>query len=257
MIRRLSVLLLWLGASATLPAKEILTNSVQVVNAPDWLTESDVDRTVGRIESYLEWGTRRIKVYFHADASEFKSSSRLNYNADAFFSRADQSVHLGPRVDKAMFDRLFGHEMVHAIFHQKYKGSIPTWLEEGFANYIGRNGTIDYKWIASQPAADVTGLRHPNRDATGSRYHYQVSTAAIEMIAAKCSLKDLLALSVGAKLTTYLSTYCEIKDVNAAFRDWVQSKKGEPVKAVASDDPNVPFWKKKPEKRWWEKDGKQ
>lgn len=204
-------------------AKEITINQAYFHNAPDWLKEHRLQAVVDKVQKFLEWDIRRIHVYYYSDRVEFNRKLTLNFKAAAFFRRGDSTLHLGPEVDDKNFDRVFTHELVHAIFYQKYKGSIPPWLEEGFANYIGKTEGVDYAWLKAQVSTDVTQLTHPNLDRTGAKYHYQASTALIEMIAKKCSLHDLLKLSVGAKMTTYLSTYCEIKDVNTDFTQWVKA----------------------------------
>lgn len=208
----------------TVCAREMLTNSLQVIDAPSWLTEKQLETSTRRIENFLEWDLHRIKAYFHSTKTEFDSIHDFSFAASAFFRRADGTIHLGPTVTKESFDGIFGHEMVHAIFFQKYKGAIPPWLEEGLANYIGMIGHPDYKWLATQDLGDITKLAHPNIDPRGSKFHYMLSTATMEMIASKCSLKDLLQLSVGRKLTSYLATYCEIKDLNSDLKSWVKVK---------------------------------
>jgi hypothetical protein len=246
---------------ASLPArgagKMLVTNAVRFHDAPEWLGESRLERAVTPIEDVLEWRVRRIDVYRHASLERFSAESSLRFGPVAFFRRKDGTIHLGPKVTDDNFDRVFGHELVHAIFWQKYRGAIPVWLEEGLANYLGRRSPPDYRWLAAQPRTPVTKLVHPDRDETGSRYHYEASTAAIAMIAAKCSLRDLLQLSVGRKMTTYLSTYCEIRDVDQAFDAWLAAQAGEPGAPTArpgsSGTASEPWWKKPREKAWWDK----
>lgn len=222
MSRALGLFLLLLVAPAS--ARELLTNQVQFLNAPTWLTEYRLQRAIDRVQTALEWDIRRIRVTYYEKQPDYDRAATLNFRTAAFFRRKDATIHLGPAVDDKTFERIFCHELVHAILFQKYQAAIPAWLEEGLANYIGKTETVDYKWLAKQPATDVTRLAHPASDAAGSHYHYQASTAVIEMIAKRCSLPDLLRLSVGAKLTTYLTTYCEIKDLNSEFTRWVKGK---------------------------------
>jgi hypothetical protein len=179
---------------------------------------------VEKIQNALEWDIRKIQVYVYTDEASFVKGLKLNFKVTAYFRRSDGSVHLGPDVTSQNFDAVFGHELVHVIFHQKYKGAIPAWLEEGLANHLAKREKVNYAWLAKQPTVDVTTLGHPNKEIRGASFHYQTSTAVTEMIARRCSLPDLLRLSVGKKLTTYLSTYCEISDVNAEFVKWVKSK---------------------------------
>ena len=51
-----------------------------------------------------------------------------------------------------------------------------------------------------------------------------VSKALVEMISKKCDLSDLLQLSVGKNLDSYLGTFCEIKDLNQSFTMWLEKK---------------------------------
>lgn len=223
-MKRTKFAISFLVISCFATAKEITINQAYLHHAPEWLKEHRLQAVVDKVQSFLEWDLRRIHVYYYSDRMEFNRKLSLNFKAAAFFRRADSTLHLGPEVEDKNFDRIFTHELVHAIFHQKYKGSIPPWLEEGFANYIGKTEGVDYTWLKAQAPTDITRLIHPNIDQTGAKFHYQASTALIEMIAKKCPLSDLLKLSVGAKLTTYLSTYCEIKDVNTAFQQWLKTR---------------------------------
>jgi hypothetical protein len=213
-------------------------------HAPVWLRTTLVDRVVERIQSKLEWDIRKINLVWHTDPQEFRRAHGFDDSVLAFSRKSDNSVHLGPRVTETNFESVFGHELVHVILFQKYKGAVPKWLEEGLANYLSNhkpplvNGkvaydsshwTVDYTWLAAQPPLDVLTLKHPfSAIATnGARYHYQASQALVEMIASHCPLDQLLQLSVGKKLESYLSTFCGIDDVNADFRKWV-AKKSKP-----------------------------
>lgn len=256
----MNALVLLLGVVATTAgAKDVTTNSIQFHDAPSWLGESRLERAVTPIEDVLEWRIRRIHTYQHSDLVAFQTESKLKFGPIAFFRRKDGTIHLGPKVTEENFDRVFGHELVHAIFWQKYQGAIPVWLEEGLANYLGRTTKPDYRWLAKQPRVAITSLVHPDKDETGSRYHYEASTAAIAMIASKCPLKDLLQLSVGKKMTTYLTTYCEIPDVDRAFDAWITAQAGVPreeFRGAAKPVPEAaggPWWKKPRDPQWWDK----
>lgn len=238
---------------AVVSAKEVTTNAIRFHDAPDWLGESRLNRAVEPIQNVLEWDIRRIDAYRHGNLEEFKAESKLQFGPIAFFRRKDSTIHVGPKVNDDNFDKVFGHELVHAIFWQKYRGAIPVWLEEGIANYLGRTSKPDYRWLVKQPRVRVTTLVHPDKDESGSRFHYEASTAAIAMIAAKCSLKDLLQLSVGKKLESYLKTYCEIADVDGAFDAWVTAQAKTPAETAASAPAAAEWWKKPREKQWWDK----
>lgn len=227
----LTVNLFFTLCAKTVTAAEIQTNFVHIQQAPAWLNEQMVEKATGPVQDFLQWHLHRIRVYVHKDPAAFQALHGAGAMIKAFFRRSDGTMHLGPEVGAENFQAIFSHELVHAVFYQKYKQAIPAWLEEGLANYLGKVGTVDYAWLSQQPFQDVRKLNHPTRDPSGLKFHYQTSTALTEMIASKCSLDELLQLSVGAKLETYLGTLCEISDINAAYRDWVK-KKSSSAKAV-------------------------
>jgi hypothetical protein len=208
-------------------AKEVTTNEVSMPNAPDWVTETRVNGIVEKIQTLLQWDIRRIHVTFYSDEAAFENVHHMGPTVLAFSRKSDNSVHVGPRVTSENFEGVFGHELTHVISFQKYHDAIPSWLEEGLANYLVKRGDPDYAWMATQPPLrDIHELTHPFNGTTDHvRFVYMASRALIDMIAAKCDLNDLLQLSVGKKMETYFGTYCGIPDLNAEFRKWIASKK--------------------------------
>jgi hypothetical protein len=206
-------------------ATEITTNAVHMTGNPPWLTESRVNKVAQDQGNNLEWDIRKVEVKWVSSEQAFENIHHFGPTVEAFFRRSDKMIFLGPRVNSSNFDGIFGHELAHVIIFQKYHDAIPAWLEEGVANYTAKKGTVNYKWLAEQkPIDDVTRLTHPYGSDIAPAYVYQASTALVEMIASKCSLSDLLQLSVGKKLERYLSTYCEIKDLNGDFQKWIKTK---------------------------------
>jgi hypothetical protein len=211
---------------ALVHAKEIETNWVHSSNAPEWLMRSRVERVVEHIQPKLEWDIRKIELVFYSDQQSFARSHTLGPVAIAVTNTATNTVRLGPKVNSQNFDAVFGHELVHVILFQKYKAAIPKWFEEGLANYLAQQGHVDYTWLSKQPIPpDVRALVHPYeiQDPVQIKYRYQASQALVEMIAKKCDLTNLLRLSVGEKMDSYLDTYCGIPDLNAAYRQWLKS----------------------------------
>lgn len=217
-----------LSVMSTSYAANIDTNSVRVRNAPSWLRASRVNKVVDQIQSKLEWDIRKIDSYFYSSASEFQKVHGFSGIVLAVARRSDNTIHIGPKVNTENFDGVFGHELVHVILNQKYKDAIPKWLEEGLANYVAKKGIVDYNGLNRKALPDVRSLGHPFQKSASDKSaldHYQVSRAAIEMIASKCSLPELLQLSVGKNLESYLNTFCGIPDINQAFKAWVKRKK--------------------------------
>ncbi|MCB0391053.1 MAG: hypothetical protein KDD58_07175 [Bdellovibrionales bacterium] len=207
----------------------IFTNAVIMPDAPKWLKAPRVEKITNRIQSELEWSTRRIDVYWYSTQTDFEKQHSLGPMPTAVTVKTPekQVIHLGPKVTSENFDWIFGHELVHVISYQKYKGAIPRWLEEGLANHLAKKTKkVDYKWLAKQPfPKDVTKMNHPFKGTTNSvLYHYVASQALAEMLDKKCDLENLIRLSVERKMENYIVTYCEIKDLNAEFKKWVQQK---------------------------------
>lgn len=209
-------------------AKEITTNEVVIQDAPNWLTQTRVEKVTDRIQQKLEWTTRKVKVRFYDSPESYAKAQSLGPKAVAVTINANgtSTVHFGPKVTDELFDEIFAHELVHVIIFQKYKDAIPKWLEEGLANHLAKRGRVDYRWLAKQPyPSDVKQLAHPfSGSSDGISYRYKASQAVAEMLNKKCDLENLIRLSVQRKMENYIETYCEIKDLNMAFKDWVKKQ---------------------------------
>lgn len=221
-------LLLSLIAFGPADAKDITTNEVKMTNAPEWVRQPRIERITDRIQTKLEWSTRRVGVHWYKTQDDFDRVHKYGAMATAVTKHLNgtSTIHLGPNVTDRNFDEIFGHELVHVIVFQKYKGAIPKWLEEGLANHLSSRGKVNYRWLAAQPFPnDVRELAHPFQGtASGVLYRYKASQAFAEMLDGKCDLENLIRLSVERKMEDYMSTYCEIKDLNQAFRDWVRKR---------------------------------
>jgi len=216
-------ILIFFSATLCNASHDIKTNNIHMGEAPEWVTTQKVDAIVDKIQQLLEWDIRRIEVYWYKTQSEFENVHNYGPTVLAISKKSDSTVHLGPRVKEDNFNGVFGHELVHIISFQKYKGAIPLWLEEGLANHLSQQTKVDYHWLTTQPVPeDVRNLTHPFGGSVDNiRYHYMASQALIEMIADKCDLSNLIRLSVGRKLEDKLDTYCGIKDITAAFKVWL------------------------------------
>lgn len=230
-------------------SKTIQVNQVTFFDAPKWLTNEEVQSCVQKVENTLEWDLRKISVFYYSDSSEFNKKNNFKFPIDALFKKSDQSIHISPKVNKTQFKRVFSHELVHAIFFQKYRNAIPVWLEEGLANTLSDYPSPDYRWLNLQSWPPVSTLGHVNDRLANARTYYSVSTGLIEMIKAKCNLHDLLKLTVGSKLTHYLKTFCGIEDTDKDFRKWVAEKANQNDKLAPS--PNLPWWKRPAKGQWW------
>lgn len=213
--------------------REIVTNSVIIKNAPAWLTQGRVQTVVDRIERKLEWSIRRTTATYYTNSAQMirNFSGRAAPEIMAFTKSSDLSIHLGPKVTKENFDLIFGHELAHVVIFQKYKGSVPPWLNEGLCNSVAGHKEVRYKWLSQQqPRINISELYHPYDSARASRadVHYIASLAAVKMLEKKCpSFRELLNLALKSNINDYIKTYCQIPDLNKTFWSWVdeQAKK--------------------------------
>lgn len=225
---RFFILTFFLFKSVLLYSKDIQTNEFEIPQAPVWLKQARVEKVTARIQHKLEWSIRKIQVVWYKTQDEFQKAHNCGAFALAVTKVANNNIkiHIGPLVTDHNFDEVFGHELVHVILAQKYKMAIPRWLEEGLANHLANFKKVDYKWLAKQPPLDdIKQLAHPTRGSKNEiSYLYKASQAFAEMLNKKCDLDNLLRLSVERKMEDYMKTYCEIHDLNKAFREWVKLK---------------------------------
>jgi hypothetical protein len=128
--------------------KPIETNEVAIASPPAWLTRRLVERTVGRIQRFLEWDIRKVRVEWFTDAGAFGKAHGFGDSVLAFSLRRDNSISVGPRVTSESFEAVFGHELVHVILYQKYAESIPRWTTRGSRRSL--SGTCDRFRIPSR-----------------------------------------------------------------------------------------------------------
>jgi hypothetical protein len=215
-------------------SEPISTNASHHQGAPSWIKATRIERVTQKIQSQLEWDIRRVQVQWYTSAEEFRRAHGFDESVLAFFRPKDQTIHIGPRVDTKNFDGVFGHELVHAVVYQKFKTAIPKWLEEGLANTIAKNAKADYTWLATQRIKSFKELTHPflavssqpGEGALQARYHYAASTALMEMLSKKCQILDLLQMSVGKSVETYLDKLCGISNLDEEFKKWIKKQTG-------------------------------
>lgn len=222
------LVLVILLATTSIQANVLKTNEVIIENAPDWLKSPRVEKVTQRIQHKLEWATRRVNVIWFTSNHDYQRAHSLGPSAIAVtkYSNGQASILLGPNVTTQNFDAIFGHELVHVIIYQKYKTAIPKWFEEGLANHLANMGSVDYYWLSQQPEIDdVKNLAHPQSGSSDRvTYRYKASQALAEMLDKKCKLDNLIRLSVERKMEDYIVSYCQIKDLNQSFKDWVKLK---------------------------------
>lgn len=222
------ILLFTVLFSGTSFAKEITTNEIRMSGAPSWLEQRQIEKVGEDISRFLEWTPRRVKGIWHSSQKEFQKEHGLDGSVLAFTRKTKGEIHFGPKVNSKNFKWVFGHELVHVILGQKYKKAIPSWVEEGLANYASRRTSkpwpIDFKWLSQQKSLHVSSLNHPFQKGQSAKFHYMLSTAAMLLLVEKCDIHDLLQMSVGKRLEKYLSGICGMKDIDSSLEQWIKTK---------------------------------
>lgn len=231
----LSLILLLFASIST--AKTLKTGAALMLDAPPWLTEEHVNQVVQEIESKLAWKTKRVTVHWHSAEKAFKKRHNLGPMIIAVTINTEKgsAIHLGPKINKQNFDSTFGHELVHLVLHQKYKGAIPAWLEEGMAHHLANSGKVDYAWLSRQSLPHDIKAIGVSTGPSAIPYRYMASQALTEMLDEKCNLKTLLQLHVLRRIEHYLSGNCEIADVSRAYKEWIKRKSLEQKPATARE----------------------
>ncbi len=227
MMRVIWYLAIFMILAPQLESAELLTNCAHFTDAPKWLTLSRVNKAAEPIENFMEWSTRRVKVTWYNDQTSFEKAHGLGPAAMAVTFKNENKIILGPKVTEQNFNQVFGHELVHVISGQKYKDAIPRWLEEGIANFLSKNGKVNYPALLKFELSDVSDLAHPMRGSADQIHlRYQASQALAEMLSAKCDFRNLMRLSVQRKMQDYLKNICRVPDVNVAYQKWIKEKSG-------------------------------
>jgi hypothetical protein len=213
-------------ATADQVSSVLQTNAMSIHNAPAWVSRSKAEKVAQSIEQKLEWSIRRIDVYWHANETTYLKSQSLGVGAVAATIKSkNQTVHMGPQVNEQNWEQVLGHELVHVILAQKYKKTIPSWIEEGLANHLSKRAKVNYKMLAKEaPPTDLRDIGHPFRGSKAKiSYYYQVSQALAEMLDKKCDLRRLVQISMKEDkgMDFYLKTFCSITDLNSSYRDWI------------------------------------
>ncbi len=224
-LKRLHLTILVASVSWASPSGTLTTNALVVHHPPSWLSPSLLESATQPIQLFLEWDIRKVPVYFYVSQSDFLKAQNLGDTVLATTDRKSGTIHVGPRVNKENFSRVFGHELAHVIVLQKYRKAIPPWLEEGLANYAAKNDKVDYTFLKSAVLPPVRDLVHPFGQGKNPRLVYEGSTALMHFLQSRCAIRDLLQLSVGKTLESYLGTFCQISDLDVEFRAWLAKQK--------------------------------
>jgi hypothetical protein len=188
------------------------------------------------------------------DWQQFQSAGQLErwtggiHSAGSLFIQRDPSYKFT--------DNLLGHEVAHLILHRFYSASIPSWLDEGFAQYVSKKAHSSYqraRGYMSKPQSqsiavnDLIPLRtllamtHPPSDRVETFYFE--SERLVRFLAATnkesfLALLDRLARHQPFETTlnqTYAGVFSNSSALEEKFRDYVAKDYGTTLQQVSSD----------------------
>ena len=147
-----------------------------------------------------------------------------------------------------------GHEIAHLLVHRFYGDRVPSWLNEGFAEYVSRDARASYERARGYlskphsyslspdqliPLAELTALPSPPNDRVDT--FYDESERLVRFLAQTDKarfLTFLQTMSAGGAfdrtlLATYAGTFASLADFQAKFLDYVSKDVG----SAAQDQP--------------------
>jgi Peptidase MA superfamily len=153
-------------------------------------------------------------------------------------------------------NNLLGHEIAHLVLHRFYTAAIPCWLDEGFAQFVSKNGHASYQrargYISkphSESIADgdliplrtLLAITHPPAE----RVHtfYDESERLVRFMAATdkrsfLALLDALARHQPFEVAlsqNYAGKFNDVAVLDAKFREYAAKDFGSSVKQVNAD----------------------
>ena len=122
-----------------------------------------MNKVVDKIQTMLEWDIRKHRAVA-SDEKDFEKAHGLPVAGDgstilAVTIKPANTIHIGPNVRESNFDGVLGHELGHVIMYQKYKTAIPSWIEEGLANYAAKTRRLITDTSPGSHSSTCTGWR--------------------------------------------------------------------------------------------------
>ncbi len=188
-------LVLTSGAFAT----DLEVEGIQFKNIPEWFQKEAVEKSLKDLRLRSGWVPTGTVVHFYSDLGLWNLELlRVGFQSTptaAFADPGENAVRIGPSLKSENFEHLFLHEVSHLVSWQIFRG-LPSWLEEGFAEWLARSPYLDYSWINQQLLRiDPRNIANPMKlggRASDVRFRYQISYASVMMLDKRCP--DLIAV---------------------------------------------------------------
>jgi hypothetical protein len=153
-------------------------------------------------------------------------------------------------------NNLLGHEIVHLVLHRFYTDGIPSWLDEGFAQYISKDAHASYERargfiskphseaIAEQdliPLAALVSMTHPPSERVHTFYNESERLVRFLAVTDKPSFLALLdALARHQPFETvlprlYSGKFASVSVLEEKFREYASKDFGTSLQQAGSD----------------------
>jgi hypothetical protein len=188
------------------------------------------------------------------DWQQFQSAGQLERWSGGIHSEGSLFIQRNPAYK--FTNNLLGHEIAHLILHRFYTASIPSWLDEGFAQYVSKNAHASYQRardyvakphsqsIASAdfiPLSALLAYTHPPSERVET--FYNESERLVRFLAATDKRSFLALLDALARhqpferalSQTYPGTFSNVAMLEEKFREYAAKDYGSSLQQVAGD----------------------
>jgi tetratricopeptide (TPR) repeat protein len=202
--------------------------------------DADLDRH--RLAQAAFFGVAPVEnqlVILYASRRVFNALEAPDWAAGFFDGKIRVPVASERGLDEAL-DGLLAHELAHAYFSTVAPGRVPSWLQEGVAQYLeGRRSVLAEARIAAErgtmPAlADLDRDFRQRSDRASALRAYRLSLSAVEFLIARsgegaisCLIRDLAAGE--SSRAAFESAFGG--DAEALEREWQAAIRAESAKA--------------------------
>jgi len=188
------------------------------------------------------------------DWQQFQSAGQLEKWTGGIHSAGSLFVQRNPSYKFS--NNLLGHEIAHLILHRFYTASIPTWLDEGFAQYVSKNAHASYQrargYIAKPhsqsiaandliPLTTLLSYTHPPSDRVET--FYDESERLVRFLAASDKRSFLALLDSLARhqpferavSQAYPGAFTSMATLDEKFRTYAVKDYGSTVQQTADE----------------------
>ena len=209
------------------------------------------------LEREASAGNPKCHIYIFeqpSDWQQFQMAGSLEAWTGGIHSAGSLFIQRNPAYKFS--NNLLGHEIGHLILHRFYTASIPCWLDEGFAQYVSKNGHASYqraRGYLSKPNSESIGeqdliplrlllaITHPPAENVATFYNESERLVRFLVATDKRSFLALLdSLARHQPFETaftqnFAGKFSNIADLEEKFRQYATKDFGSSLQQVDSE----------------------